>query len=296
MKKRKPMISVVMPVYNAGEFLVAAIESILKQTYKDFEFIIVDGGSKDNCWNIIKRYAKRYKKIKAYRNKSQIGLSKTVKQAISHAKGQFIARMDADDIALPKRLEKQIVYLLENTNTVAIGAQCFVINKKGRIMGEKTFPTSFDEIYKYIFKFIPIQQPTLMIAKDRLPVNFEFYRDGMNTAEEVELLFKLFQYGKVENLPDFLLKYRIHDNNTSLKNVKKTFLLTLFSRFKAIIVYDYRPTIDGVIVTLLEIPFVLLLPQKIVFRLYDWIRKILISLPLRLNLHGLRNILPTSSS
>lgn len=272
MKKKIPLISVVMPVYNAGDFLVEAIESILNQTYKNFEFIIVDDASTDNSWKILKKFAKKDKKIKLFQLEKNLGVSTTVKYAISRTKGKYLARMDADDIALPNRLEKQLNYLLTHKNTVAIGGQCQLIDKNGKKIGKKIFPTSYEKIYEYIFKFIPLQQPTLMIARERLPKDFEFYQDGLNIAEEVELLFKLFRYGKVENIKDYVLQYRLHDHNSSLINLKSTYFFTLYSRIMAIFKYGYKPSLSGLIFTLAQSILVLFLPSKWILFLYKKMR------------------------
>lgn len=274
MKNKKPLVSVVMPVYNAGKFLSEAVKSILSQTYRNFEFIIVDDASEDSSWQIIQNLARKHKQIKIHRNPQNLGVSETVKKAISLVKGEFLARMDADDVALPGRLEKQVDYLLNHEETVAVGGQCLLIDRNGDAIGEKTFPTSFSDIYKYIYKFIPLQQPTLMIARNRLPKQFKYYRDGMDTAEEVELLFKLFQYGKVENLADTVLMYRLHDKNTSLLDIRKTFLLTLLGRIRGVLFYGYKPTLSGVVVTLLQTCVALFLPRKFSLSLYGKLRKI----------------------
>lgn len=274
MKNKKLLVSVVMPVYNACEFLSEAVKSILSQTYRNFEFIIVDDASEDSSWQIIQNLAREHKQIKIYRNPQNLGVSETVKKAISLTKGEFLARMDADDIALPERLEKQVNSLLNHKETVAVGGQCLLIDKNGDFIGEKTFPTSFSDIYKYIYKFVPLQQPTLMIARDRLPKQFKYYRDGMDTAEEVELLFKLFQHGKVENLPDTVLMYRLHDKNTSLRDIRKTFLLTLLARMRGVLLYGYKPTLGGVAITLLQTALTLFLPRKLSLFLYKKLRKV----------------------
>ncbi len=267
-KNNQPLISVIMPVYNAGDFLVEAIESILKQTYKNFEFIIVNDASNDNSLRIIKYYKKLDKRIKIINLKKHVGVSQSVKLAIEKAKGKYLARMDADDISHPKRLETQLKYLLKNKDTVAVGCQCYLINEKNKIIGKKIFPIDFKNIYKFIYKFIPIQQPTLMINRNKLPKDFEFYYDYLNTAEEVELIFKLFNYGKVENINKFLFYYRIHKNNTSIKNLKKTFLLTFLARIKAIIKYNYKPDFISFLINLIQAFIIFLLPEKILFRIY----------------------------
>lgn len=270
-----PLVSVVMPVYNAAPYLSDAIESIVNQTYKHIEFIIVDDKSTDDSYKIIKRYARRYpKKIIAFQNCHNHHSANAVSKAIAKSKGSFIARMDADDIALPTRLEKQVAYLQKHRKTVALGTQCLLIDQNSAIIGEKKFPTAFADIYKYIYSFCPAQQPTLMIARNRLPKNFQFYDHGMTPVEDVELLFKLFQYGNVENLPDYLHMYRIHGKNSSLVNFKQSFFLTLISRIRAVFYYGYRPTPAGVLATFAQTIAILVLPQSITFTLYRLMKKI----------------------
>jgi glycosyltransferase involved in cell wall biosynthesis len=283
-QKNKTLVSVVMPVYNAEKYLATAINSILSQSYRNIEFIIVDDASTDKSYKIAGKYAEKDKRIKLFRNEKNMGISITAKRAIDQATGNYIARMDADDIALPERLSKQIKYLSRHTKTVAVGGQCLLIDKDGAVTGQKTFPTKFEDIYKYIFQFVPLQQPTLMIARKRLPKNFVYYRDGMNTAEEIELIFKLFMHGKVENLPDFLLMYRVHSGNTSFINIKKTFFLTMISRIQAIFEYGYKPTLSGVMVTFMQTMMVLFLSQKTIYWLYGMTRK--------MNFHPKISLLP----
>jgi hypothetical protein len=113
-----------------------------------------------------------------------------------------------------------------------------------------------------------------MIDRARLPKNFKFYIDGMNTAEEVELFFKLFKHGHVENINQFLLKYRIHSTNTSFRNLRETFLLTLVSRIKAIYAHNYSPTAKDVLVNLVQLAIVSLFPEKFVLWMYRAVRRI----------------------
>lgn len=273
-KDKLPLISVVMPVWNAGSFLVPAIESILNQTYQSFEFIIVDDASTDGSCQTLQKYARSDKRITLLRNDHNCGVSITVKKAISYAKGKYLARMDADDVSHLDRLEKQLLFLKSHPQVVAVGGQCRVINAEGVVIGHKQFPLTFEEIYRYIFTLIPIQQPSVMISRSRLPKDFVYYVDGMNTAEEVELIFKLFRHGQVVNMPDTLLDYRWHRGNLSLKSVRTTFFLTLLSRIKAVVVYGYRPTLSGIATTIAETIAVILLPKPLVVWLYRRSRKI----------------------
>ena len=270
--RTKPRISVVMPVYNAGRFLHQSIQSILDQTYSNFEFIIVNDASTDNTDEILSSYAQNDPRITVLNNPYNIGVSRSVERAMQKAKGDYIARMDADDISLPTRFQKQIDYLTQHPDVVALGTQCITIDENSHTIGEKTFPLSHKDIYRYIFRFIPVQQPSLMIARYRLPKHFDFYSNSFRTAEEVELIFRLFQYGKVENLPDKLLKYRIHPDNTSFLSVKKTFYNTLISRIRAIYAYDYQPTLSGIIATVLQTLIILLLPKTAIMFIYNNMR------------------------
>ena len=253
MKNKKPLVSVVMPVFNAGDFLRPAIDSILNQTYKNLELILVDDASTDGSSKVLLEYKKLGNKIHVYRNKKRFGVSRSASIGVAHSKGDFIARMDADDIAATDRIEKQVNFLLKSKEVVAVGGQCDLIDKKGVKFGEKRFPTSNKDIKSMIFSSVPLQQPTLMVNKALLPGDFVWYDENYSSAEELELLFKLFKFGKVRNLKDFILKYRMHDHNTSLANPKQTFYLTLKTRLIAVLKYGYIPSFKGVLTTLMEI-------------------------------------------
>lgn len=272
-KKENPLISVIMPVYNAGDFLVEAIDSILKQTYKNFEFIIVDDASTDHSLETIKYYAKKDKRIKIVKNNENLGLSNSLIEALQKAKGTYIARMDADDIAIFYRFKKQVEYLKNNPDVIAIGSQCRIIDKSGNIIGKKLFPLSNKEIYDYAFRFNPVQHPSLMLNKSKLPKDFVYYDSSLEGAEDLDLIFRLFKYGKVENINAFLLKYRIHGNNMSLRNVKSIFLQAFLSRIKAIFQHQYIPNLVGLLTTIIEVIIVLMLPSKFIVKLYNHIRK-----------------------
>jgi glycosyltransferase involved in cell wall biosynthesis len=266
-KRKTPLISIVMPVRNAGSFLVEAVESLINQTHKNWELIAVDDYSSDKSYEILESYSKKDKRIKLFRNDKRLGVSGTANVAIQKAKGKYIARMDADDISFPCRLEKQLAYLQKNKDVIAVGGQCDVINKKGEKIGEKIFPTEAQDIKKMIFSNAPLQQPTLIVNSRLLPSNFYWYDDKHEIAEEIELLFRLFQHGKVCNLKEKVLFYRIHNNNISLKDPKKTFLLTLKARMKAIFRYGYRPTLLGVLITIMQAIIVGVLPRRLIYPL-----------------------------
>lgn len=274
MKKKKPLVSIIMPVYNAGNFLVEAIESIQNQTYQNWELIAVDNRSTDNSWQILQESKKNDKRIKIYRHDENQGVAHTANLALTKVKGQFIARMDADDVSLPWRLEKQVAFLQTHPQAVAVGGQCELINQNNEVIGEKRFPTNHLDIKRMMFCSIPLQQPTMMVNRKLLPKNFTWYEDNQDVAEEVELLFKLFKYGQVHNLPEIVLHYRLHGKNISLQNPKRTFYLTFKSRLRAIYKHGYQPTLGGLLVTISQFFLVTLLPNKLIFPIYALTRGI----------------------
>jgi len=268
-----PFISIVVPVKNSSLFLEECLDSLKKQTYKNWELIAVDNNSTDISWEILKKFAKKDKRIKVYQVKKSDGVSATVNFAISKAKGDLIARMDADDVAFPNRLEKQSKFLQRHPKVVSVGGQCTLIDEEGKKIGTKNFPTDFDSIKKMIFWQIPLQQPTIMINKALLPNRFPWYDESFEVAEEIDLLFKLFSLGEVRNLKDYVLKYRIHNKNISLKNPKKTFYLTLKSRIKGVFKYGYLPSMKGLVFSLLQVSLVSLLPKSWIYPLYKKMSK-----------------------
>jgi len=270
----KPLVSIVMPVRNGEKYLPQAIDSLVQQTYRQWELVVVNDNSKDNTLSILKKYAKKYNRIFVYSTKRRVGISRALELGLKKAKGDFIARMDADDICLPERLAKQVSYLKRRSDVVAIGAQCYVINAKGKHIGKKKFPLTYPEIYDFAFKFNPVQHPTLMFVRSRLPEDFEYYHDSFDGAEDLDLLFKLFRYGRVENMNQYLLKYRIHQLNSSLIDVKDNFRQALLARVKAVRKYNYQPSFSGLIVTLAQFFIVSFLPAKFIYRLYFVMRKI----------------------
>lgn len=267
-----PTISVVMSAFNEADFVREALDSILAQTYQDFEVIVVNDASTDTTGAILEEYAQNDPRIMVLHNRRNMRMASSVNKAMKHARGRYIVRMDADDISLPTRFETQLNYLEKHVQTVAIGSQCYTIDENGHVTGEKLFPLNHAQVYDYIYHFVPVQQPSMMIARHRLPKNFVMHSTTCRIGEEIELLFKLFQYGKVENVPQKLLKYRIHAHNTSFQNVKESFTNTFRFRFQAITRYGYQPSLSGITYSLCQAAALLLLPQFVIMKVYTLMR------------------------
>ena len=262
-----------MPVFNAAKFLDESIQSILNQTFSDFEFIIIDDASTDNSWKIIKSYAKSDKRIIAIKNHINLGVSLTSNIAISYARGKFLARMDADDISVSNRFEKQINFFKKHSQVVALGGQCFVIDENNQNIGNKNFPTNFKKLSKMIFWAVPIQQPSMMVNLKLLPKKFVWYSPNKTSAEEIDLMFRFMLYGQINNLPDYLLYYRHLNTSLSHQNPKKTFNLTIKSRLGAVKM-GFKPTLPAILLNICQIVVISILPNSVINQIWSFVRGI----------------------
>lgn len=267
-----PKVSIIMPVYNASKFLNEAIDSVINQTYKNWELIAVDDGSKDNSLEILKDYSKKYKNIRVFKNKKNLGVGKTTNYALSKARGKFIARFDSDDYMPSYRIEKQVAYLLTHQNTVVVGGQVELMNESGLKTGMKNFPLSHKSIYDGLFTFMTVQQGAMMINRKKLPNGFVWYNDNAKTAEEVDLFFRLFKYGNFANLRVSTLKYRQYSSSTSLSQPKLTFYNTFRTRKLAVKYYGYKPSLKARVLNLVQFVVVSVLPEALIYPVFAIIR------------------------
>lgn len=268
----KPFVSVLMTVYNAEKYISEAIESILNQSYKNFEFIIVNDGSNDGTLKLIKEYRSKDKRIKIISLNRNYGPSYASNIGIIKAKGQYLFKMDADDISEKDRLEKQVKFLLNKPETSMLGGQCTLIGKDGKVIGKKEFPTKHENIYRSLFSRNPIQHPSCVINLLNLNKNV-ILNDGKSVlAHDLELVFLASKYGKLANLNDRVLNYRQYPESFSLRNPKKTFAAALTVRLGSILKYGFRPSLQGILTIIIQSVTVLILPNKWIFPVYAYIR------------------------
>jgi len=272
-KTNQPLISIVMPVYNAGLFLHDCLDSIKAQTHSNWELIAVDDASKDNSFQILKDYKTKDKRIHLYRNKHNLGVSKTTNLAINKTHSKYIARMDADDIMHPNRLQTQLKTLQKHSNVIVIGSQCNLIDQNNRPIGHKAFPTCPKDIFNMLFWACPVQQPSIMVNTYKLPKHFQWYDPNTKTGEEIKFLLKINKYGSIVNHRHNLLKYRLHGNNLSLKQNQKQIFYNLFkTRINALLKGNYKPSIGSLIIGLIELITVSLLPEKAIMPAFQILR------------------------
>lgn len=201
-------VTVLMPVYNGEDHLSEAIKSILNQTYKEFELLIINDGSTDKSEEIIKGF--NDERIKYVVNNKNIGLIKTLNKGLGLINSEYIARMDADDISLPTRLEKQIKFMDQNQDIAVSGTSILVFNNKGIV--RKEIVSSDPKVIRTRLLFYPaLMHPTVIIRKRIIDKGKFTYNEAHKSVEDFGLWQKMSVNYNLSNIPEILLKYRIND-------------------------------------------------------------------------------------
>jgi len=209
---KNPQVTVLMPVYNGEKYLKEAIGSILNQTFKNFEFLIINDGSTDKSVKIIESYNDN--RIKLIHNSQNFKIIKTLNRGIGLAKGKYLARMDCDDISLPGRLEKQFHYLENHPEVGVCGTAFKVIDDNGRDVSVVKFPKTSAVIQWLLFFSNPLAHPTVMMNTS-LVKKIGGYRPEALHCEDYDLWFRLTESSKIINLEEVLLCLRKHNKNIS---------------------------------------------------------------------------------
>ena len=271
-KNNTPTISVVMPVYNSAKYLPLAIESILNQTYTDFELIIIDDGSKDASWRIIRKYALWDKRIKTKQNSSNLGICRTLNYGLSLAKGKYVARMDADDWSYPDRLSKQVSFMEANPKVVICGGAIEVCNHNLRRINIRTYPVSDREIRKRMFRINPFAHPAVIYKKDFV-IEVGGYNPLFAGVEDYDMYFRLGKKGKFANLSEKVLKLRTRKDSISGRTIFQQARRNLYIRIKATAEYGYVMSFFDKVYFFLNLVGILIIPGFLQFRIYNFLRK-----------------------
>lgn len=226
------MISVIMPVYNAGKTVRETIKSILDQSYRDLEYIIVDDCSTDATQAIINSFSD--KRIIYIRNNTRFGVAKSLNIGLQNAHGKFIARIDADDIADTDRLKTQVTHLNKHKNCGIIGSWVHIIDMKSTMIGVKKYPVSPDNI-SLLFSN-PINHSTVVFRRILYDM-YGGYDENLNGAEDYELWIRYARYTTIANIGRPLLQYRINPKGVSKSQTKNIELQRVKTHIKAIIAY-----------------------------------------------------------
>ena len=213
-----PAVSVLMPVYNAQRYVAAAVESVLGQTFADFELIAVDDGSTDRSLSILQRFADADPRVRII-SRPNAGLVASLNEALAIARGEFIARMDADDICLPERFARQMAYLAAHPDCVLVGSHVVTMDQHGHLIGRMAdIQFGHDAIdHALMHRGWPMVHPTVLMRADALR-QAGAYRAETWPYEDHDLFLRMAEVGKIENLPDVLLNYRKHAASISAQN------------------------------------------------------------------------------
>lgn len=207
-----PTVSVVLPVYNGERYLAASIESILRQTLEEFELLVVDDGSVDRSAVIAHSFGDP--RIR-YLGRPQRGIVAALNDGFALARGEFIARMDADDVAYPVRLRTQVDWLRRHPDVGLLGTACHAVDENNQWIGWWRWPETDLEIRWFSLLGCPFAHPTMMIRRQCLDTHGLAYRDTYPAVEDYDLWRRVLERTQGANLSQALLRYRVHGSSTT---------------------------------------------------------------------------------
>lgn len=206
-----PCLSVLMSVYNGMPNLERAMESIATQSFGDFEFLIIDDASTDGSRELLEKWEAEDERIRLILNETNRGLGYSLDKGVKEARGEWIARMDDDDIACPNRLKKQLKFIEENPGTDILGGWAVEIDEDGNPMRLRQVPTSHEDIVRLIWT-IPVIHPTVMFRR-RAIQQVGSYDAALRRRQDYDLWFRCAAAGlRFANIPEPLIHYRFTDN------------------------------------------------------------------------------------
>ncbi len=259
----KPTVSVLMPVYNAAPFLKDAIESVLNQSFESIEFIIIDDCSTDGSCAVLEEYARRDPRVRIVRNPRNMGIVYSLNKGIGVCRGDYIARMDADDISLKDRISLQVAALEADREIAALGTALTYIDSSGRdlgIMRRCSLKSSY-------LSGTPLLHPTVMLRRGILERYGLRYLERYRYAEDYYLWLQLARVGKLSAIDSVLFQYRITPTVTRFKELKSVIRATLRAKRDAVFVLKMKPGLKDMLVYLAE-SALLLLPSRFVIFVY----------------------------
>lgn len=267
----KPLVSVVMSVFNAEKYVRKAIESILDQTLKNIEFIIINDASKDDSLKVIRYFMRKDKRIRLINNTHDLKLAPSLNIGVSIAKANLIARMDPDDISLPQRLEEQYFFMKKHPTIAVVGTDILIVNENGEKIWERKYPTDSKDIKKVMLRYAPFAHPTVMFKKNVFQ-EFGGYNQKIKLCEDVDFWFRIGTKYKFGNIPKKLLKYTLSNTSHTQRNLKQTELLGLKLKINAVRNLGYKPSLYDIIYNILQFLTLWIMPPGFRVKVYNAIR------------------------
>ena len=224
----KTLISVLMTSYNSSAWIEEAICSILNQTFKDFEFIIIDDGSSDNTRNIILKYALQDKRIKFYKRK-HVGLTNSLIFGLKKCNGEWIARIDSDDHAFPERLELQYNFIKSNPRVAALGSSCKIFYQNNKKENLYSYPHNHKDLLKSLLIGSLFPPHSSMMFNKNVALRAGGYNSKMFKAQDWDLWLRIAKIGKLAALKRPLVMIRIHKSQISSLSAHDSIRQTSYS-------------------------------------------------------------------
>lgn len=271
-QKNNPRISVLMPAYNAEKYISTAMESILRQSFSDFEFIVIDDCSTDETWRIISEYAQKDSRIVPLRNQENLKIAATLNRGIEIARGKYIARMDADDWSYLDRLGKQFKFMERNPKIVISGGTMAVCDQNLNLLNLRKYQKRDQEIREKIFRYSPFCHATT-IYKTSEAKKIGGYNEKFFAAQDYDFYFRIGQLGKFANLEDRLYKMRTNPEGISLNRAKNQEKFTLYIRIKAAVEYGYSMSFSDKMYFFFQYLSMFFIPAKIKFQIFNFLRR-----------------------
>lgn len=259
-----------MPVYNREKMVVKSVESILSQTFENFEFLIIDDGSTDSTFKTLRQLAKIDKRIKVWQNKRNLGIARTRNLLLRKAVGKYVVWQDSDDFSLPYRIEKQYDFMQKNPGVVVCGSFLSVAYDCDREVLRR-YSADDSILKKNIFRQSPVAQPAAIIRRREI-LQAGGYNETLNFAEDLDLYLRIGQKYEFSNLQLPLVKYMVNSDSVSFNKVKEVMHCSNYLRKKAVKEYGYRMTIKDKIHTFL-VYLATSLPETVIFWLFEKSRK-----------------------
>ncbi len=266
----RPKVSVAMASYNSEKYIAEAVESILNQTLRNFELIIVDDCSSDNTWKIINQFSKRDRRIRIYKNSNNLGGCKTLNKAMGYAKGKYIAVMDNDDWSYPYRLLKQSSFLDKHPEVGIVGGTMEITDRNLIVKGQRKYDTSDGEIRNNIFRHSPFSHPLIMLRKTVVDI-VGYGKCEFAPADDYELYFRIGTISKFANIKEVLIKYRVLNNSITHNQTKLMIKKTLLVRNLYKNRLGYKIKVHDLILCYLMV-IATFLPTRLILFLFNKVR------------------------
>jgi glycosyltransferase involved in cell wall biosynthesis len=266
----RPLVSVIIPAYNSAKVIGEAIESILNQTYRNIECIIIDDRSSDDTWETVQVYASRDTRVRAYRNEHNLGIGGNRNKGIELARGTYICWQDGDDISINTRIERQVAYLEAHPDVGVVGGYL-------EFFGENTpksirkYPEHDAELRKLIFRYNPLAQPAIL-GRTESYRKAGMYDRRYRVDEDLDMLFRIGEKYEFANVQEVVIRYRQDENSLTRSNLRLMELTTIKLRKQYARSPAYHPGFMDFMYNLAEYISVFIVPPKLKIKLFTLLR------------------------